>query len=231
MISVCMATYNGEKFLKEQIDSILSQLGDRDELIISDDGSTDKTIQIVTSYHDQRIHLIDGPKKHSPIWNFENALQHAKGDFIFTADQDDVWHSDKVAVSLAHLQKVDCIVSNCRIVDADLNLKHDSFYSLNHTRLGKWYNLLIHNGYLGCCMAFRRSVLNAALPFPARIPQHDIWIGNVAAFKHHLLFIQDQLIDYRRHDSNASSTSGKATSTFLQKIGYRLDIIKGLLSR
>ena len=231
MISVCMTTYNGDRFIKEQIDSILPQLGAEDELIISDDGSTDRTIPIITSYHDQRIRLIEGPRKHSAIRNFENVLKYAKGDIIFTADQDDVWHPDKVAVSLAYLQKTDCIVSNCRVVDANLNLKHGSFYSLNHTKFGKWYNLLVHNGYLGCCMAFRRSVLDDALPFPAYIPQHDIWIGNVAAFRHKLLFIPELLIDYRRHNSNASSTSDKAKSTVVQKIGYRVNMIKGLLSK
>lgn len=231
MISVCMATYNGERFIREQIDSILPQLSTTDELIISDDGSTDSTIQIIISYNDKRIRLIAGPQEHSVVKNFEHVLRHAKGDIIFTVDQDDIWHPEKVVTCLSYLQTTDCVVSNCTIVDASLNPIYNSFYLLNHTRFGKWYNLLIHNGYLGCCMAFRRSVLNDVLPFPPNIPQHDIWIGNVAAFRHHLLFIQDCLIDYRRHDANNSSTSEKANSTIYQKICYRINIIKGLLNK
>lgn len=95
MISVCMATYNGEKYIKEQIDSILKQLGSDDELVISDDGSSDGTIDIILGYHDPRIHLYKG-SFHSPAFNFENALKNATGDFIFLSDQDDIWYDNKV---------------------------------------------------------------------------------------------------------------------------------------
>lgn len=228
MISVCIAAYNGEKYIKEQLTSILCQIGNGDEVIISDDGSTDNTRSIIMAMGDPRILLIEGPNKKSPFRNFEHALTVAKGDIIFTSDQDDVWHWKKVETMCRYLQDADCIVSDCRVTDANLNITSESFYAINHTRQGKWYNLLIHNGYLGCCMAFRRHVLDTALPFPPQIPQHDIWIGNVAAFKYHLTFINEKLIDYRRHDSNASTTSGKSDSTLAQKWKYRWPVIKGL---
>lgn len=97
MISVCVATYNGEKYLQEQLDSILIQLAPDDELIISDDFSTDKTRSILDSYRaDPRIKLLEGPQK-GIIKNFEHAINQASGDLIFLADQDDVWLPDKVA--------------------------------------------------------------------------------------------------------------------------------------
>lgn len=91
MISVCMPTYNGEKFIRIQLESILSQLGNDDEIVISDDSSTDKTVEITKSFNDSRIHLLENNTFHSPIYNLENALKNAKGDFIFLSDQDDEW--------------------------------------------------------------------------------------------------------------------------------------------
>ena len=92
MISVCMATYNGEKYLREQVGSILTQLGENDELVVSDDGSTDSTIDILKSYNDPRIKIFINTGRHGVNSNFENALRHADGDYIFLSDQDDKCH-------------------------------------------------------------------------------------------------------------------------------------------
>ena len=83
MITVCIATFNGEKYIREQLNSILFQLSLQDEVIVSDDGSTDNTISIIKSFNDNRIKIIDGVHRHSPTLNFENALKEAKGDYIF----------------------------------------------------------------------------------------------------------------------------------------------------
>ena len=96
MISVCMACYNGEKFIQEQVDSIICQLGLDDELIISDDGSNDRTLDILFSYEDSRIKILHNRACHGFVGNFENALSHAKGDYIFLSDQDDIWKKEKV---------------------------------------------------------------------------------------------------------------------------------------
>jgi len=224
-----MASYNGEKYISQQIMSILQQLGTDDELIISDDGSTDATLNIISDFNDKRIRLFKGPGKHSIISNFENALKNAQGDIIFTSDQDDIWSPDKVSTCLHYLEETDCVVSDCQVVDTNLNLIFPSFFKVNHTLQGRMYNLLIHNGYLGCCMAFKRRVLSYALPFPKNIPQHDIWLGNVAAFKFDIQFIDNKLIKYRRHEQNASSTSEKNRSTIWEKFDYRWTIIEGLI--
>ena len=166
MISVCIATYNGQRFIERQITSILSQIAEDDEVVVADDGSTDDTLAILRGLNDPRIRIIDGAHRHSPTWNFEKALEQARGEFIFLADQDDVWMPEKVAVTMSYLQKYDCVVSDNVIVDAEGAVIAESFYAVNKTRSGKYYNLLIKNGYLGCCMAFRRCVLESALPFP-----------------------------------------------------------------
>lgn len=95
MISVCMAAYNGEKYIKEQLLSILKQIGPNDEVVISDDGSKDRTKDIVDSLNDKRIRYVENKNKHGFTHNFENALQIAQGDYIFLADQDDIWRDDK----------------------------------------------------------------------------------------------------------------------------------------
>ena len=228
MISVCIATYNGERFIERQVNSILSQIGVEDEVVVADDGSFDNTLAILRDLNDPRIRIVDGAHRHSPTWNFEKALKEARGEYIFLSDQDDVWMPEKVAVTMRYLQQYDCVVSDNVTVAADDSVISDSFYAVNNTRPGKYYNLLLKNGYLGCCMAFRRNVLDAALPFPADIPMHDIWIGNVAAFKYSVCFIPDKLMHYNRHGDNASTASTPSAYSLRQKLGFRWSVIHNL---
>ena len=127
MISVCMATYNGGHYIREQLDSILMQLGEGDEIIISDDSSTDDTLEIIASYADNRIKIFPGQHFHSPVFNFENALKQAKGDYVFLSDQDDVWKLDKVQVMLEELKRFALVVSDCMVVDKEGGVIQDSF--------------------------------------------------------------------------------------------------------
>lgn len=143
MISVCIATYNGERFIGQQLASILSQLGDGDEVVVSDDGSTDGTLSVVKAFNDSRVRIISGPCKGSLVLNFENALRAATGDFIFLADQDDVWADGKVAVCTERLRRYSCVVTDAVVADGNLNITSPSFMRLNKTKPGKWYNLLV----------------------------------------------------------------------------------------
>ena len=228
MISVCVATYNGEKFIREQIDSILCQLSSDDEIIVSDDGSTDGTIVIINCVGDKRIRIIEGPRKHSPTFNFENALKEAKGDYIFLADQDDVWKTNKVEVCMKWLQKYDCVVSDAQVTDSNLNPLYPSLYAIMQVRQGHIYNTVWKNGYTGCCMAFRRNILEASLPFPKDIPMHDIWIGNVAAYKYNVKFIPDKLILFRRHKETISCNGKGSKYSIWQQMKFRWSIIKNI---
>ena len=230
MISVCVATYNGEKFIREQIDSILCQLSSDDEIIVSDDGSTDGTIVIINCIGDKRIRIIEGPRKHSPTFNFENALKEAKGDYIFLADQDDVWKTNKVEVCMKWLQKYDCVVSDAEVTDSNLNPLYPSLYAIMQVRQGHIYNTVWKNGYTGCCMAFRRNILEASLPFPKDIPMHDIWIGNVAAYKYNVKFIPDKLILFRRHKETISCNGKGSKYSIWQQIKFRWSIIKNIVN-
>lgn len=221
-----MPTYNGEKFIKIQLESILNQLGKNDEIVISDDSSTDKTLEIIKSFNDRRIRLFENNTFHSPIYNLENALKQAKGDFIFLSDQDDEWVTGKVQICMEALKKNDLVIHNANVVDANGNEIADSFFKINHTGTGKIYNLL-KNGYLGCCMCFSRKLLNSLLPFPENLPMHDIYIGNFTAFNgFKVKFIKDKLIHYRRHGCNASITSEKSHRKILLRLCERIFILR-----
>ncbi len=207
MISVCMASYNGEKFIEEQIQTILANLGKDDELVISDDGSTDNTRNIVTSLIrlDNRIKLVDGPKK-GVIANFENAIKVSKGDFIYLSDQDDIWESNKVKKVQEGFENKECMLV---IHDADIIDEHDrvmekSFFDRRGSKSGIYKNI-IKNSYIGCCMAFRREILDIVLPIPKNIEMHDQWIGILAETQGEVLFLKEVVFHYRRHGLNVSS--------------------------
>lgn len=227
-ISVCMATYNGEKYIRTQIDSILTQLRNSDELIISDDTSSDNTIGIIKSIQDRRIKLLPNQTYRSPIFNFENALKHASGDVIFLADQDDIWHMGKVKIVTEALSKFDLVVSDCTVIDEKGKTLYESFYDINRSGHGFLKNL-IHNSYLGCCMAFRKEVLEYSLPFPQKLPMHDWWLGLVGQLYFKTHFLQEKLVLYRRHGQNASPTSGKSENTIITKLSHRFRILWELL--
>ena len=229
MISVCIATYNGERYIRQQIESIVCQLNVDDEIIVSDDGSTDGTLDIVKGIGDKRIKIIEGPGRKSPILNFECALKASKGDFIFLSDQDDVWKPDKVEICMKWLKTDNCVVSDAEVTDNRLKPLYPSLYDIMQVRQGRIYNTIWKNGYTGCCMAFRRNVLEASLPFPKDIPMHDIWIGNVAAYKYNVIFIPDRLIHFRRHENTISCNGKGSKFTIWQQMKFRLNIIKNII--
>lgn len=229
MISVCIATYNGERYIRQQIESIVCQLNVDDEIIVSDDGSTDGTLDIVKGIDDKRIKIIEGPGRKSPILNFECALKASKGDFIFLSDQDDVWKPDKVEICMKWLKTYNCVVSDAEVTDNRLKPLYPSLYDIMQVRQGRIYNTIWKNGYTGCCMAFRRNVLEASLPFPKNIPMHDIWIGNVAAYKYNVIFIPDRLIHFRRHENTISCNGKGSKFTIWQQMKFRLNIIKNII--
>jgi glycosyltransferase involved in cell wall biosynthesis len=229
-VSVCMATYNGERFLKAQMDSILDQLHDDDELIISDDSSTDGIPHILASYEDKRIKVLPSRRFGAPTGNFEYALTHCSNDLIFLADQDDVWYPGKINAMSDALRYADLAVCDCRMTDHELRTIFPSFFALNGSRPGLIKNLL-KSSYMGCCMAFRREVLKKALPFPDSIPLHDQWIGLVAERYFRITFVPQVLLDHRRHHDNYSSTGEKSRNSLKKKLEIRFQIAKRLLFR
>ena len=238
MISVCMATYNGECFLKEQMDSILPQLSQEDELIISDDGSTDRTLEIIASYKDERIKVFNHEKtgnKYYPTLkvcystsNFENALNQAKGDYIFLSDQDDVWEKNKINESLELLKKYDYVIHNLSLIDENGNVLKEKYYK-NRALTFKIFQDIKSLSFWGCCSCFNKKILKNALPIPEKIAQHDSWIGLVAEKIGRCAYIEKPLIRHRIYGENTSTGGKKSKNSAFLKIRYRLTMLFAVL--
>lgn len=204
MNSICMATYNGEKYVSEQILSILEQINEDDELIISDDNSMDNTLKIIGEIKDNRIRILHNSTRYFRD-NYENALRAAKGDIVFLSDQDDVWMKGKYERCIKELETADLVCTNSQLADEHLNVYCPNFFSLYHSGRGVLKNSL-NNTYYGACMAFRRTLLEQALPFPpTREIGHDIWLGLVAEIVGNVRFIDTPYLLYRRHGQNVTS--------------------------
>lgn len=231
-ISVCIATYNGERFLEQQLKSIIPQLSDNDEIIISDDGSKDSTLEIINSLNDTRIKVFTNNGEHGYTCNFENALNQAKNDIIILADQDDIWKKTKVNELLNHLKYADFIVHDADLIDENNIIFSNSFYNLRGIKKSILGNI-VKFGFLGCCIAFRRKILDKALPFPKnhKLATHDNWLFLVGVVFYKYKILDEKLISYRRHSNNISTGHNKGTTSLIFKIKYRLYLIFNLVKR
>lgn len=210
MNSVCVATYNGERFIDAQLRSILAQIAGDDEVIVSDDDSTDRTLAIIEAIGDPRIHIYHSTA-HYFRDNFANALRHARGEIIFLSDQDDVWLPGKYERCVEELKTADLVCTNAKETDEELNVYNEDFFSVYHSGKGILKNSL-NNTYYGACMAFRRKLLEKALPFPqTREIGHDVWLGLVAEMTGTVLFINTPYLLYRRHRGTVTKTDSMLT--------------------
>ncbi len=232
MNSICIATYNGEKYIEEQLHSILSQISEDDEVIISDDSSTDRTLELIESIADPRIKIYHADYHHFK-WNFENALRHAGGEIIFLSDQDDVWIEGKYRACLEALKEYDLVCTNSIVVDSELRPLIPDFFKYYHSGKGIIKNSL-KNTYFGACLAFKKRVKEAALPFPKTMEiGHDIWIGLVAESIGKVKFIDTPYLLYRRH-ANAltnvlNNLSNRSSRPFITKVTSRFIVLYNIL--
>lgn len=228
-ISVAVASYNGESYIRDQLDSILRNLSREDEVIVSDDGSTDRTREILKEYQDGEIPVraVDGPGK-GIKQNINEALSHCRGKYIFLADQDDVWLDHKVERVMEFLGKSGCslVCHDAQVMNGDLSETiMPSFFAYRGSKAG-FLNNLLKNRYMGCCMAFERGILPYALPIPEEIEMHDQWIGMIHDMRGgNSVFIREKLLLYRRHDSNVSDFSH---GTVFQMICRRLTLLRAI---
>ena len=227
-VSVCMATLNGERFIEQQVESILRQLGPDHELVISDDGSADATIEKIRHFADPRVRMLVSPEA-GLVRNFENALRHARGHYVFLSDQDDVWLPGKLDTMCETLTRNVIAVSDCKLVDERLGVLHRSYFELIDSRPGFFGNFL-RNSYLGCCMAFKRELLDVALPIPGGIA-HDYWIGMVGELIGHPAFVPRPLVLYRRHLRAASSAGFKSRRSLRARVATRWTLATELVKR
>ncbi len=227
-ISVCMTTHNGEKYLRPQLESILAQLEDGDELLISDDNSHDHSLDIVRSYRDTRIRILPSRKFRDPSKNFEYVLQHARHALIFPSDQDDYWYPTKLREMKTSLDSADLVYCNSRLVFENNAKPPQPFITLpNPTGL---ISNLLKSSYMGCSMAFHRKVLDKALPFPHNGVMYDQWIGLIAERHFKVRYLNQVLMDHRRHETNYTTTGVKSRNSLKRKLQLRFLLLKNLFS-
>ena len=207
-VSVAMAVYNGEKFINEQIDSILCQLYDEDELVISYNESSDSTWKIIKHYEkkDKRVKCVVCTDR-GFVSNFNNAIINTNGEIIFLADQDDVWMEDKIEYILQTFikQKVIMVMHNYDQIDENGNMILGDLFKRRKAKCGIIKNLL-KNCYQGCCIAFRRELINVICPIPNEIAMHDQWIGLCAEYFGSIQLIDKKLIKYTTELSDPYAT-------------------------
>ncbi len=211
-ISVCLATYNGAAFVAAQLQSILDQLDVDDEVILVDDGSTDETLEIVRNFADPRIRIFANDRNQGVNATFARAMTLATKSFVFLSDQDDIWAADRKALMLSAFgdPKVDVIAGNYRLIDRagdplpgslapNLNAADSKAPLRNLARIFRG-----RQNYYGCAMAFRRSVRDVILPYPAAMECHDIWIGMIGIVSGSMAHIEAPVLLHRVHGNNAS---------------------------
>lgn len=230
-LSVCLAAYNGERWLRPQLDSILHQLDDADEVVIVDDASCDSTPYIVEELRDPRIRLLRNARNIGVDRSFERAISEARGDIIFLSDQDDLWYEDKVAIVLgafAESPDVTLVLSDAEIIDEAGNKRESTYFETRGQFVPGVVANILKSKFLGCAMAFRANLRELFLPFPSTLPGHDMWIGVVNEWYGRTLFIKQPLIAYRRHGGNASPETHRG---FGQMLRWRWQLIVGLIGR
>ncbi len=211
-ISIALATYNGSKFLREQIDSILCQTIIDFEIVVCDDGSTDSTLQILQEYasKDTRFKIFQNQHNLGFKKNFEHILSLCKGEFIAFCDQDDIWEPNHLEILYKNIGDNDCIGANSLIID-------ENGVSQNKTLLEYWpihvmpqnekelfQHELYSNVIQGTASLIKASLVKQALPIPDNIKYHDYWFALIAGCNNKCKYISDVVLKYRRHSNNAS---------------------------
>lgn len=216
--SVCMATYKGSRYIGEQLDSILAQLGPADELVIVDDASPDDTVQKIMAFDDPRIRLIRADANQGYVRSFQQASLASRGEYIFLADQDDVWVEGRLGRMLSALQSSAVVASNFDVLGGGPRPAIPALRPVDGRReAANLFGILIgYRAYYGCGMAFRRELLDTFAPVPPYLREsHDLWlaiIGNMAGSMAHL---SEPTLLRRLHDENATPRGWRSLPTIL----------------
>lgn len=234
MFSIAMTTYNGEKFISEQIDSIIAQTEKDFELVICDDCSKDKTFEILKSYikKDSRIKIFQNSSNLGYLKNFEKAITLCSGDFIALSDQDDIWLPNHLRILLETIKKENCslVGGNAWLVDADnkdLECQLINNKNFPTTKLELEKMILYRNIFQGATILFEKDILQTALPFPEKVRFHDWWLALVASEEKGVFYIDEPILRYRQHGNNVSGKHNKDSVAQKIKKMFAFDLTDG----
>ena len=220
-IDILLATYNGEKFVKEQIESILNQTFENFNLIISDDASTDNTLNILEEYEkkDTRIKVFKKEKNEGLIANFEFLLKNVTSDYFMFSDQDDIWKKDKIEKSINKIKEENSglVYTDLEIVDENLNVIYPSYwkYKKIYNKIIKYNNfeaLYLNNFVTGCTILAKSKYIKDILPLPrnSKFVLHDYWTALIISAKDKISYVEEPTIQYRQHKDNRVGSSRKS---------------------
>jgi len=210
-ISVCIASYNGEKYIKTQLNSIINQLEINDEIIIVDDCSTDKTIEIIESIMDYRITVFKNNFNMGHVYSFNRAIELSSNDIVFMSDQDDIWKNGRVLLMKKNLldSKSLLLSSNSEFINSEgVNLDYNT-NGVNEIYSTNYFNNIIDiffgkTNYYGCLMVFKKELKKIILPIPGFVESHDLWIAMAANLLSSNTHCNDITLSRRIHQNNAS---------------------------
>jgi glycosyltransferase involved in cell wall biosynthesis len=235
-ISVCMATYNGERYVAEQITSILDELKSDDEVIVVDDCSKDGTVKILQDLNDLRIKIYLNDRNKGINVSFERAIYLANNDFIFLSDQDDIWIKGRVSLMVKRLLDTESLLVSSNFEFMDINgrkIGHpvDGVKSSNSRKhLNNILDIFIgKTNYYGCAMAFRKDMVELILPIPSFVESHDLWIAlgaNVIGSNTHL---DEKSLIKRIHNNNATITNRNLFLKIWSRFIFGISIVVLLL--
>lgn len=236
LISIAMTTYNGEEYLKEQLDSILNQTYRNLEIIICDDGSKDNTIQIINEYINnyEFIKLFQNEKNLGYAKNFEKAINLCTSKYIALSDQDDLWEEKKLEILLTNLQIEEkknpdlpiLVHSDLCMIDENNKVFNESYFKYRKYKLKNEKDLghiLGPCGVMGNTLLFNNNLKNKILPFPISVENHDYWIALINEIYGKRITLNEKLVKYRIHSSNTSNCKSKRNHT--QKVSTLLKMI------
>ncbi|ABX43458.1 glycosyl transferase family 2 [Lachnoclostridium phytofermentans ISDg] len=220
-VDIIMSTYNGEKYLREQIDSILTCNHQNIVLHVFDDGSSDETIQILKEYkhrYENNLHFYKNHRNLGVTKNFLNGIKTVMENFeeakyFMCCDQDDVWHADKVSKTLKRMEQMEkrygvdqplLVFTDTVIVDENLNEISESFFKTQHFNLNKidLAHLLMENKCIGCTIMINRAFEYYLSQTPNAARYHDWWMALIAAAFGHISYLPKATLDYRQHSAN-----------------------------
>jgi glycosyltransferase involved in cell wall biosynthesis len=228
LVSVVMAVYNGESFLRQQIESILNQDYSNLEIIVVDDNSTDNSPGIICEYQkvDSRIRIHKTPVNKGAIATFEYGLLLARGEYVVLSDQDDIFDKDKISTLLDAFEEhpdADLVHSDLRLIDENNKIITYSMWKYQNitTKNGKPFRQLLYVNFVtGCSCMIRKRLLISALPFPSNCIVHDWWLAVIASSERNggIFRINKPLVSYRQHTANVIGSHSGSVIAAIQRV-------------
>ena len=227
-IAILLATYNGAKYIREQLDSLFQQSYDDFHLYVRDDGSTDNTLDIIKEYCQEfpgRITVLDDSQKHKgAAKSFMQMLEEIDSNYYMFCDQDDIWLPNKIEKTFTRMKEVEgpfptLVATDLKVVDEQLNPIKNSFNAdLKIDVFRKHPELIcVRHVVTGCTMMFNRAAKEASLPMSPRATMHDEWVALCVHFKNGIISIlDDATILYRQHTKNTLGAN-QATKGFFER--------------